>query len=159
MATPIQGDNNMAAISLIGEGQSFLGENPQVVKVKKVTLGFDSGDVQVSAEGTVALANVPAGTLVLDVLSNVNEAFTALVTIDIGDGTDPDGWLATAKVAPTSAVSSGLFKRTTEATAEAFAGGKYYAAADTIDAVVAGAAPDVGELDVYIVFIENVGPL
>lgn len=149
----------MAAISLIGEGQSFLGENPQVVKVKKVTVGFDTGDVHVAAQEASAIVNVPAGTLVLDVLANVNVAFTESVTLDIGDGSDADGWLATAKIAPTSAVSTGLFKRTSKATAEAFAGGKYYAAADTIDITVGGADVDAGELDVYIVFIENVSPL
>ena len=149
----------MAAISLIGEGQSFLGENPQVIKVKKVTVAFGAGDVEVEAQEASAIFNVPAGTLVLDVLANVNTAFTASVTLDIGDGDDPDGWLATAKVAPQSAVSTGLVKRTTEATAEAYAGGKLYAAADTIDITVGGANVDAGELDVFVVFIDSVSPL
>ena len=149
----------MAAIDLIGEGQSFLGENPQVVKVKRVTVGFDTGDVNVEAQEASAIFNIPANTFVLDVFSNVDTAFTALVTLDIGDGDDPDGWLATAKVAPQSAVSTGLVKRTTEATAEAYAGGKLYAAADTIDITVGGANVDAGELDVFVVFIDSVSPL
>jgi hypothetical protein len=93
------------------------------------------------------------------VYANVNVAWTASVTLDIGDGTDADGFLATAKIAPQSAVSTGLFKRTSKATAEAFAGGKYYSAADTLDLTVAGANPAVGTLDVYIEYIENVTPL
>ena len=149
----------MAAIDLIGEGQSFLGENPQVVKVKRVTVGFDTGDVNVEAQEASAIFNIPANTFVLDVFSNVDTAFTALVTLDIGDGDDPDGWLATAKVAPQSAVSTGLYKRTTEATAEAYAGGKLYAAADTIDITVGGANVDAGELEVIIMYIENFGAL
>jgi hypothetical protein len=149
----------MAAIDLIGVGQSFLGENPQIVKVKKVTVAFGAGDVEVEAQEASAIFNVPAGALVLDVLANVNTAFTALVTLDVGDGDDPDGWLATAKIAPQSAVATGLFKRTTEATAEAYAGGKYYAAADTIDITVGGANVDAGELDVYVVYIEKLSVL
>lgn len=149
----------MAAINLIGEGQSFLGENPQVVKVKKVTVGFDTGDVNIVAQEASAIINVPANTLVLDVLANVNTAFTASVTLDVGDGDDPDGWLATAKIAPQTAVSTGLVKRSTEATAEAYAGGKLYAAADTIDITVGVADVDAGEIDVFIVFIDNVSPL
>ena len=149
----------MAAIDLIGEGQSFLGENPQVIKVKKVTLGFDEGDVQVDATGAVAIFNVPANTLVLDVLAYTREAWTATLTLDVGDGTDPDGFLATAKVAPTSEQTDGLLKRMTEATAEAYAGGKLYAAADTIDATIGVAAPDAGITDFYVLFIENVNPL
>jgi hypothetical protein len=149
----------MAAIDLVGVGQSFLGENPQVVKVRKVTLGFNTGDVQTGAnQGTYALFNIPAGAFVLDLWANVNTAWTALVTITIGDGTSPAGFFASADLAPQTAVSSGLFKKAS-ASAEAMANGKYYAAADTIDAVVAGANPDAGELDVYIAYIENVSPI
>ena len=107
------------------------------------------------AQGTYALFNVPAGVIVLDVKSNVNEAFDASVTITIGDGTDVDGFLASAKIAPQSAVSSGVLKSTLSGTQEAFAGGRKYAAADTIDAVVGGADPTVGELDVWIFYIED----
>jgi hypothetical protein len=149
----------MAAIDLIGEAQQFLGENPQVVKVKKVVLGFDSGDVQTGGDqGTYALFNVPAGALVLDVLANVSEAWTALVTITIGDGTSAAGFFASADLAPQTAVTTGLLKKA-NASAEALANGKLYAAADTIDAVVAGADPDAGELVVYIVYIENASAL
>jgi hypothetical protein len=150
----------MAAISLIGEGQSFLGENPQIVKMRKVTLGFDEGDVLTGADqDTYELFSVPANTLVLDVFSLTTEAWTASVTITVGDGTDADGFLASAKIAPQSDVATGLVSRTSKATAEAFAGGKLYESADTIDAVVAGANPDAGKTDFYILYIENVGAI
>jgi hypothetical protein len=70
-----------------------------------------------------------------------------------------DGYLASAKIAPTVDQTDGLLKRTTEATAEAYAGGKLYESADTIDVVVAGANPDAGVTDFYILYIENVGAL
>lgn len=147
----------MAAINLIGEGQAFLGENPQVVKVKKVTVGFDTGDVNIVAQEASAIVNVPANTLVLDVLAVVNTAFTATTTLDVGDGTDPNGWLASAKIDPQTV--DGSVKRSTAATAEALAVGKLYTAADTIDITVGVADVDAGELDVFILFIENVSPL
>ena len=81
------------------------------------------------------------------------------LALHVGDGDDADGWLATAKIAPQTAVSTGLVKRSTEATAEAYAGGKLYAAADTIDITVGVADVDAGEIDVFIVFIDNVSPL
>lgn len=149
----------MAAISIPNVGESFLGERPQVVKVQKVSVGFTGEDVNFDAQETLAVFNVPANCLVLDVYAYTDEAWTTSVTLDVGDGTDPNGWLATAKVAPTSAQTDGLVKRTSKATAEAFAGGKLYAAADTIDVVIAGATPAVGKTDIYIEYIENVNAL
>ena len=147
----------MAAIDIPAVGESFLGEVPQIVKVRKVTAGFtgSGADVIVTAQGTYALANVPAGVIVLDVKSNVDTAFTALATLDIGDGTDTNGFLATAKVAPQSAVSSGILKSMLSGTQEAFAGGRKYAAADTIDLVLGGADLDAGLLSVWIYYIED----
>jgi hypothetical protein len=147
----------MAAIDIPAVGESFLGEVPQVVKVRKVTAGFtgSGADVIVTTQGTYALANVPAGAIVLDVKSNVDTAFTALATLTIGDGTDPDGFLASAKIAPQSAVSSGVLKSTLSGTQEAFAGGRKYAAADTIDLVLGGADLDAGLLSVWISYIED----
>lgn len=150
----------MAAIDIPFVGERFVGEKPQIVKIAKVTAGSAStNDVVLSAQEASALFNIPANTLVLDVYANVNTAFTALVTLDIGDGTDPAGWLATAKIAPQSAVSSGLVKRSSKATAEAYAGGKLYGSADTIDITVGAADVAAGQIDVYIEYIDNVDSL
>lgn len=130
---------------------------PREIQVQKVTIGAAStADVQFDAQETLAVFDVPANTLVLDVLAYTDTAWTTSVTLNVGDGDDADGWLATAKVAPTSAQTDGLAKRTTKATAEAYAGGKLYTAADTIDVVIGGATPVVGETDIYIVFV---GPI
>jgi hypothetical protein len=150
----------MAAISIPGEGERFLGTDPQIPKIKKVTFGFtgSGADVIVDAQETLALINVAAGTFVLDVWANIDTAFTAVVTITIGDGSGAAGFFASADLAPQTAVSTGLFKKAS-ASAEAFAGGKYYAAADTIDAVLAGATPDAGLLSVYVLYVDNLDEL
>jgi hypothetical protein len=149
----------MAATDIVGEGQRFLGENPQIVKIKRVTLGFSGADVNTGAvQATYPIINVPAGAFVLDVWANVDTAWTASVTITLGDGTSAAGYLDSTEIAPQTAVSTGLFKRSS-LQANAFSGGKYYAAADTIDAVVAGANPAVGELEVYVVYVENLDVL
>lgn len=128
---------------------------PTGVKIAKVTVGYAStNDVAVTAQTTYPIFNVKAGMLVLNVLANVNTAFTTSVTLNIGDGTDTDGFLATAKIAPQSAVTSGILKTTSVATAEAFAGGRLYTADDTIDVVVAGATPVAGQMDVYVVYVD-----
>lgn len=150
----------MSAISIPDVGESFLGSKPQAVKIAKVSIGFAaSNDVVFDAQETLAVFNVPANCLVLDMYIYTPTAWTASVTLNVGDGTDTDGWLATAKVAPTSAQTDGLAKRTSKATAEAFAGGKLYLAADTIDVIIGGATPLVGQSDIYIEYIEDVAAL
>lgn len=83
---------------------------------------------------TVAILDVPAGTLIPPhgIMIQVTTLFAGgTPSIDIGDGADPDGWIDTTAI--------------TEATAGPYADvdaalaitGKYYAAEDTIDAVVA----------------------
>jgi hypothetical protein len=146
----------MGAITIPLEGQPYLGDNPQIVKVAKCTLAYSGGDVNTGAsQATFPLFNIPAGTLVLEMLCVTTVAWTASVTINVGDGDDTSGWLATAKVAPTSQVTTGILKSSLRAAAETYGVGKKYAAADTIDAVVAGATPGVGTTDFYLVYIED----
>jgi hypothetical protein len=149
----------MAAISIPQVGESFLGERPQVIKVAKVTLGFNAGDVQTGGvQATYPLFNIPANTLILDVYSIVLTAWTASVTITLGDGDAAAGYLDSTEIAPQTAITTGLFKRSS-LQANTFSPGKVYLAADTIDAVIAGANPAAGKSDIYIEYIENVGPL
>lgn len=143
----------MAAITIPLEGERYLGDNPGIVKVAKCTLGALAGDVISAAQATVALFSVPAGTLVLEMLCVTTTAWTAAVTINVGDGDDTSGFLATAKIAPTVAVTTGILKSSLRATAETYGVGKLYAAADTIDAVIAGATPAAGVTDFYLTYI------
>lgn len=99
------------------------------------------------AAGATALASgdvlevlpIPAKALVMHVGVDVVTAGTTGLTLDVGDGTDADGYIdgfSGAAVGSTASV-------TTEAS-DAIVGltaGKYYAAADTIDVVLVGQAP------------------
>ena len=150
----------MSAVSIPDVGEIFTGSKPQAIKIAKVSIGVAAAnDVVFDAQETLAIFNVPANCLVVDMWAYTPTAWTASVTLDAGDGDDPNGWLATAKVAPTSAQTDGLAKRSTKATAEAYAGGKLYLVADTIDIVIGGATPLVGQSDIYMAYIENVSAL
>lgn len=105
------------------------------------------------ANSTVAILDVPAGTLippygVVLVITTLLAGGTE--SLDIGDGTDPDGWIDTADVTETG---TGTFAGT-EANTDAYAqAGKYYSAADTIDAVV-NASLTAGEAYVFAYMID-----
>jgi hypothetical protein len=140
------------------EGQSGGGVNEYGVArltagvIASMPAGYNPNKhVVLGAPTTVALATVEANTLIPFVLSRVKVAFTASYTITIGDGTSAAGFLASADIAPQSAVTTGIMVSSLGA-AEAFAGGKTYEASDTIDAVVAAATAVVGYLELFIFF-------
>lgn len=149
----------MAALTIPAEGDQLPGASPYALRVQQILIGGDAEgaavDVEFDAQETLAIANVKAGTLVVFVMCITETAWSTSVTLDIGDGDDADGFLATAKVAPTTAVTTGILKSSLRATAEAYGVGKYYAADDTIDAVVGGATPAVGKTRVFIGYIPN----
>lgn len=146
---------SLTAPKLIGVPNSLQGSRSGQEKVMKVTFGVSGADVICDAQATYQLASVPAGTVVLGIMVRVITAFTALVTLNIGDGNTTNGWMATAKVAPTSAETAGKYSSTQMATADAFAGGLKYLVADTIDVVVGGATPVVGLMEVLIRYIDG----
>jgi len=70
--------------------------------------------------------DVPPGAIVLQVGHQISAALTACTAIQIGDGIDPNGWVADAWVAG----ATGFY---TDYTAAYAAVGKRYNAGDTID--------------------------
>ena len=75
---------------------------------------------------TMEVLNIPAGTVIHNVvLEVITGETTATPTINVGDGTDPNGWVAGAV---TSAAGKFL-----GAGAYVVAGGKIYTTADTLD--------------------------
>jgi hypothetical protein len=75
---------------------------------------------------TMEVVNIPAGTVIESVVLEVITAETsATPTINVGDGTDPNGWVAGA--------STATIAKLLGAGAYVAAGGKFYAAADTLD--------------------------
>ncbi len=147
---------SLTAPKLLTPGSgSITGGKASSVKVMRILVGAAAtNDVVVDAQATYQIASIPAGTVVLSVLTRVIAAFSTFVTIGIGDGASTSGWLATTKIAPTSAETAGLYQTTQLATADAYAGGKKYLADDTIDAIIGGATPAAGQLEVLIHYVD-----
>ena len=147
----------MAAITLPTTGLLWAG--PGVQQCAMLLIGGDDQgsavDVEFDAQETLAVVNVPAGCYITRVDCVTETAWTTSVTLDMGDGDDPDGFLASAVVAPTTAVSTGILKSSVRATASAYGVGKLYAAADTLDVVIGGAPPAVGKTRIFIFYIPD----
>jgi hypothetical protein len=85
---------------------------------------------------TVQALEVPAKTFVAEVLLLITTAFDGgTPSVDVGDGDDADGWIDSGAI---TAATTGVYRGDeTAGMIGAFQlGGKYYATADTIDAVV-----------------------
>ena len=151
----------MAAITLPTAG--LLNAGPGVLQCAMLLIGGDDQgsavDVEFDAQETLAVCNVPANCFIDHVSCVTETAWTTSVTLDLGDGDDADGFLASAKVAPTTAVTTGILKSSVRATAEAYGVGKLYAAADTLDVVIGGAAPAVGKTRIFIFYIPDYSAL
>ena len=121
----------------------------------RVLVGFSSAlnDVITIAQAAYALFTVPANFVVLRVRTRIITAFTASVTLVIGDGDDTDRFSDSTHIAPTSAVTTGNYISGNLATAVAGEGGRLYAAADTVDVVVGGATPVAGQMDCIIEYM------
>lgn len=149
----------MASKHLPLKGEYFLGQGaPGQLKIAKVRIGFNTGDVQtgaVQAAYDLFVFDVPV--LVVEVLAYTAQAWTTSVTLNVGDADAANGWLATAKVAPTSAQTNNIAKASDVATADTNAGGKFYAAGGKIQATIGGANPAVGYTDIYVRYYETAG--
>ena len=151
----------MAAITLPTAG--LLNAGPGVLQCAMLLIGGDDQgsavDVEFDAQETLAVCNVPANCFIDHVSCVTETAWTTSVTLDLGDGDDADGFLASAKVAPTTAVTTGILKSSVRARAEAYGVGKLYAAADTLDVVIGGATPAVGKTRIFIFYIPDYSAL
>jgi hypothetical protein len=131
-------------------GERYVGENPQVPKIYRATVGAVAGsDVLLDEQETVNVFSFAATAFVLFVQVKITTTWTASVTLTVGDGDDLDGFLTNALIGPQTdddtlgvgAISLGM--------GTAYDKGKFYAAADTIDMVAAGATPAAGVAEVY----------
>ena len=109
------GGETIAAVS----GSNYAG-SPVVTVLTGV---FDASKRALAAADIAEVVVIPAGTYVMKVFYRVLTA-DATQTLNVGDGADPDGYVAAADVG--TANNSGVG-------AGALATGKYYASADTID--------------------------
>jgi hypothetical protein len=132
-----------------GSGQ---GSRDGFLNLTYVKVGAAAGtDIEVDAQAVYQLISVPAGVFVYAVLARIITGFTASVTMTLGDGDSAAGFLASADIAPTVAETAGLWKHSRDA-AEAYAAGKKYLAADTIDAPIAGATPAAGLMEMIVLW-------
>lgn len=119
------------------------------VGVISVTLDFAAITAARSAAGATALGAadviealpIPAKTVVLRVGLDVTTAEGGTLTIDVGDGSDPDGYLDGVNANTVTSYSSALaLTEGTPNTITGYSNGKYYSAADTIDVTTVNAA-------------------
>lgn len=99
---------------------------------------------------TVAILDVPAGTLIpphgaVIVITTLWSGGSP--SLDIGDGTTADGWI------DSTAITEGSTGTYADVDAAYAVTGKYYASADTIDAVVA-ASSTAGAAYVYVYMLD-----
>ena len=124
-----------------GTGTAHVAAGINKVSSISVELNFATITTDRAAAGLTALAGtdilevirVPANTLVTNVALNVTTAEGGTLTVDVGDGDNPDGYLDGVNGNATAAYL-------TVAGTDAFEAGKYYTAADTIDIVLNNAA-------------------
>lgn len=116
----------------------------------EVELDFAAITAARSAAGATALAAgdvleaipVPAKTLVMAVGVDVTTAGTASLTLDVGDGSDADGYHdGIAADAVGSFCTALALAEGTPNTIVGYSNGKYYSAADTLDVKLVGYVP------------------
>jgi hypothetical protein len=113
--------------------------------------GSEGYDRWTDTQETVPLFDINATDIIVHSLyRDVETAFTASVTITLGDGANAGGFMDAVTLAAT-VISSGQLSEDTNANQE-YLMGKWYKTTDAIDAVVGGADPAVGKMSVYVVY-------
>jgi hypothetical protein len=129
-----------------------------------VTLNFPKIVAARAAAGLAALASadvlevipVPAKALVMAVGMDVTTINTAAATIALGDGASTAGYLAASAIGTIGSFAgvSALVEGTPNTFLPAFGLGKYYSAADTIDALFGTAAPAQAVVTVWALILD-----
>jgi len=94
-------------------------------------------------ESRINAVEVPPNAIVLQCLHQISVALTGVTAITVGDGDDPNGWIANAYGAGTAGVSR------TDYTAAYAAVSKYYPDGDIIE-VIFDAAPSAGSGKLFV---------
>jgi hypothetical protein len=96
----------------------------------------------ITYQSSGANIEIPAGAVVLDVVLKVGTAWAGGTDVQLGDGTDPDGWISATQGAVAN-LTTGATVRAAGAYAIGDAAtnrglGKVYASADTLDVAFTG---------------------
>lgn len=103
---------------------------------------IDAGDL--TGDATTELFQIPAQTLIVDLMFQITQAFNGNVTLQLGDGGDDDRFTAAQELA-----AGGYSMRQS---AQPGSGGHVYTALDTIDLTTVG-TPTAGTVDVWAAVI------
>jgi hypothetical protein len=144
-----------------GTAAAYVDNGLHKVTVLEVTLDFAAITAARLAAGATALTSgdvlevlrIPAKSQVLNVGVDVTKAEGGTLTIDVGDGADPDGFLDGVNANTVAGYSSStvtLVEGAPNTLSPAFGFGKYYGAADTIDVTTVNAA-DVAVMRVWAI--------
>lgn len=143
---------------------AFAGYNVGKVQEQQVlfSVGDKDADIQSGAAGVHEFFAIPANVAILDVAAYVETALLGSTAAVVGDGSNDDGYLengfatvikyhpekvklSTYAGAYTGAVEGASFVK--------WEGGKYYAAADTLDFKLTGTAT-VGKVRFFVKFMQ-----
>jgi hypothetical protein len=134
------------------QGASIDGLNKIFVLHRKID--FSLPENQLGAGDTAQVLNVPAGFFVLKAGHNTIRAEGGTAAGTLGDGSDPDGYVAASNLNSTGFQSSALaLTEGTPNTVAGYSNGKFYADADTIDYVATNAL-DNALVDFWAVVID-----
>ena len=113
-----------------------------------------AGATAIGAGDGLPALSIPAKSLVLAVGVDVTTAEGGTLTIDVGDGSDADGWLDGKDANAVASYASGIaLAEGTPNTLVGYGGGKYYSAADTIDVITVNAA-DAAVMKVWALVVD-----
>jgi len=99
------------------------------------------GQTAIGAGDVLEVMQIPAKTYVICAGLDVTTAEGATCTVDMGDGTDPDGFLDGVNANTAASYATALvLAEAAPNTVVGYSNGKYYAAADTIDIKTVNAA-------------------
>jgi hypothetical protein len=139
---------------VVGFGPNFAERNVSgvletdgVVKEARLAITFQSSGANI---------DLPAGSVVQDVVVKVGTAWVGGTDVQLGDGTDADGWISATQGA-TANLTAGATIRAAGAYAIGDAStnrglGKVYATADTLDVAFTGTFT-AGTADVFVRYI------
>lgn len=122
-------------------------ETDGVIKEARLAITFQSSG---------ATVDLPAGSVVQDVVMKVGTAWVGGTDVQVGDGSDADGWISATQGA-TASLTIGATIRAAGAYAIGDAAtnrglGKVYAAADTLDVAFTGTFT-AGTADIFVRYI------
>ena len=115
-----------------------------------------AGATALTSGDVLEVLQIPAGTQVLAVGLNVTTAEGGTLTVDVGDGDDPDGYLDGVNgnaVAGYSSSQVTISEGAPNTLSPALPWGKYYASADTIDVKTVNAA-DAAVMTVWALVVD-----